>query len=286
MKFEISHSTRYNYRRSVVQSHHLVHLRPRQSPTQRVIRHNLVIDPPAVQRSEMTDYFGNTAVLMRIDDAHLSFAVHATSTVEVLRVPLPDLLASPAFDNPNAEPAAPPDVLQFTCVSRQTPLTPDLAAFAKPSFPPGRPVLAGAMDLTLRIYNEFSFDSTATDVSTPVATVLRSRRGVCQDFAHLSIAALRTLGIPARYVSGYLLTRPPPGQIKLKGTDASHAWISVWSPHTGWIDFDPTNGMIPNGEHITVAYGRDYDDISPISGVLLGGGNQTMSVAVDVEAIA
>lgn len=140
------------------------------------------------------------------------------------------------------------------------------------------------MHLTRRIFEEFTFDPKATDISTPVARVLETRRGVCQDFAHLAIAAHRALGIPARYVSGYLMTRPPPGQAKLKGADASHAWLSVWSGAQGWVDFDPTNGIIPKGEHITLAYGRDYDDISPISGVLLGGGDQSMSVAVDVEA--
>ena len=158
--------------------------------------------------------------------------------------------------------------------------------FAKDSFPARRPILAGVMDLTARIFHEFKFDPTATDVSTPIERVLELKRGVCQDFAHLAIAALRSLGLPARYVSGYLLTRPPPGQMKLAGTDASHAWLSVWAPQTGWIDFDPTNGIIPSGEHITVAYGRDYEDISPVSGVLLGGGEQTMTVAVDVESIA
>ena len=137
-------------------------------------------------------------------------------------------------------------------------------------------------DLTQRIYADFIFDSTATDISTPVSHVLRERRGVCQDFAHLAITCLRGFGLPARYVSGYLLTYPPPGMEKLQGADASHAWISVWTPEVGWVDFDPTNGVIPSDEHITVAYGRDYDDVSPISGVLLGGSRQTMTVAVDV----
>ena len=141
------------------------------------------------------------------------------------------------------------------------------------------------MDLTRRIFQEFTFDGRATDLSTPVSTVLKIRRGVCQDFAHLAIAACRSMGVPARYVSGYLMTRPPPGQIKLKGADASHAWLSVWCPKHGWIDFDPTNGVVPAGEHITLAYGRDYEDISPISGVLLGGGDQTMRVEVDVEPV-
>ena len=139
-----------------------------------------------------------------------------------------------------------------------------------------------ALDLTQRIYHDFTFDSTATDISTPVSHVLQERRGVCQDFAHLAITCLRGLGLPARYVSGYLLTYPPPGMEKLKGADASHAWISVWAPEAGWVDFDPTNGIMPAEEHITVAHGRDYDDVSPISGVLLGGSGQEIDVAVDV----
>ena len=157
--------------------------------------------------------------------------------------------------------------------------------YARPSFPPDRPVLEAANDLTQRMYADFIFDSTATDISTPVSHVLRNRRGVCQDFAHVAITCLRALGLPARYVSGYLLTLPPPGMEKLQGADASHAWISVWAPEVGWVDFDPTNGVIPTDSHITVAYGRDYDDVSPVSGVLLGGRDQRMTVAVDVTPV-
>ena len=290
MKFEVSHRTTYRYRRPVVQSHHLVHLRPRQLALQRVIHHSLLIDPAPAHQTEMTDTFGNAATLLRIEDEHSEFVVHARSTVEVTRPPAADLERTSPFGRV-ASPGVPPggdldpDVLQFTCPSRHTPNSRAIEMFARASFSPGKPVLAGAMDLTIRIFREFKFDPTATDVSTPVLRVLVMKRGVCQDFAHLALAALRALGLPARYVSGYLMTRPPPGQIKLRGTDASHAWFSVWAPETGWVDFDPTNGIIPAGEHITVAYGRDYEDISPVSGVLLGGGDQTMAVAVDVEPV-
>jgi len=143
-------------------------------------------------------------------------------------------------------------------------------------------VLEAAIDLTRRIYADFKFDPAATDISTPVSEVFRQRRGVCQDFAHLALATLRAMRVPARYVSGYILTRPPPGQPKLRGADASHAWVSVWSPETGWVDLDPTNGVVVADEHIAIAWGRDYDDISPISGVLLGGGTHTVAVGVDV----
>ena len=290
MKFEISHRTSYNYRRPVAQSQHLLHLQPRESAQQTVIHHSLLIDPAPVRRTDIRDTFGNPTTLLRIEDEHSEFIVHARSSVEMRPERVPDLAATAAFEELALLAARPSvgvelDVAQFACPSRQTPVSRAIIDFARGSFPPGRPVLSGAMDLTQRIHREFIFDPAATDVSTPVHRVLELRRGVCQDFAHLALASLRSLGIPARYVSGYLLTRPLPGQVKLKGTDASHAWLSVWAPGAGWVDFDPTNGLIPSGEHITVAYGRDYEDIAPISGVLLGGGDQTMSVAVDVEPV-
>jgi transglutaminase-like putative cysteine protease len=161
-------------------------------------------------------------------------------------------------------------------------LAPELADFARASFHPRRPLLDAAIDLMHRIHDEFRFDPSATTITTPVSRVLEERHGVCQDFAHLQISCLRALGLPARYVSGYLLTYPAPGMEKLQGADASHAWISVWAPEAGWVDFDPTNGIIPADEHITVAYGRDYNDVSPISGLLLGGNRQKMTIAVDV----
>lgn len=290
MKFEVCHRTAYAYGTPVAQSHHLVHLRPRQRPGQRVLHHSLLIEPAPVSSTEITDFFGNAAALLRIEDEHTELVVHARSTVEVEAAPPPDLSGGAAWEV-IAEPAArtngPIDIAirQFVCRSRHVPISREIRDFALLSFPPRRPLLAGTMDLTRRIFTQFAFDPRATDVSTPVAHVLETKRGVCQDFAHLAIAALRAIGLPARYVSGYLMTRPPPGQAKLAGADASHAWLSVWSPEAGWVDFDPTNGIVPTGEHITLAYGRDYDDISPISGVLLGGGDQTMSVAVDVDLV-
>lgn len=290
MKFEVSHRTTYSYRAPVAQSHHLVHLTPRQTPSQTVIHRSLLIEPAPVSNTEIVDVFGNTATLLRIEDEHTEFVVHARSTIEIAQSQPPDVGKGTAWEDVAAPPrltAVPIDLdaRQFVCRSRHVPVSREIRDFALLSFPQRRPVLAGAMDLTQRIFKEFAFDPKATDVSTPVASVLEIKRGVCQDFAHLAIASLRAVGIPARYVSGYLMTRPPLGQAKLKGADASHAWLSVWSPDSGWVDFDPTNGIIPVGEHITLAYGRDYDDISPIGGVLLGGGDQTMSVAVDVDPI-
>jgi len=291
MKYDISHRTTYNYANPVARSHHILHLCPRESERQRVIKHSLLVEPAPLGRSEITDYFGNTAELLRIDEEHHEFVVHARSTVDVTAPGVVALELSSPWDADGRDGATfsgltDPDVAQFKCHSRQTPITRDVVDFARDLFPAGRPVLEGTMELTRRIFETFAFDPVATDISTPIAHVLANKRGVCQDFAHLSIAVLRSYGVPTRYVSGYLLTMPPPGQLKLKGADASHAWISVWSREFGWVDFDPTNGIIPSRDHITLAIGRDYDDVSPISGVLLGGGKQTMAVAVDVELAA
>ena len=287
MIYDVSHRTAYAYRKPVLQSQHLVHLAPLEGPRQRVLRHSLLVEPAPSSNTERTDYFGNGMAVMTIDDEHSELVVHARSTVEVWAPdpPMPGL--STPWEQVTAK-ARRGDggldvgVLQFVSASPHTRTVAEAIQYARPSFAPGRPILEAALDLTRRIYEDFTFDSTATDISTPVSHVLQERRGVCQDFAHLAITCLRGHGLPARYVSGYLLTYPPPGMEKLQGADASHAWLSVWAPESGWVDFDPTNGVMPSNEHITVAYGRDYDDVSPISGVLLGGSRQAMSVAVDV----
>jgi transglutaminase-like putative cysteine protease len=178
------------------------------------------------------------------------------------------------------------DAQQFLYDSPYVTIDDDTYEFVRECFPPGRPILAGVMDLTSRIFKEFTYEGGVTDVSTPVKDVLKARKGVCQDFAHVEIAALRSLGLPARYISGYLLTHPPEGQEKLVGADASHAWLSAWCPGLGWIDFDPTNNCIPNDEHITLAWGRDYGDVSPINGFMVGGGHHTPTVSVDVSPVS
>jgi transglutaminase-like putative cysteine protease len=180
----------------------------------------------------------------------------------------------------------PLDVLEFVFYSAAIPASADLEAYAGASFPPGRPLLDAVLDLTRRIHEEFTFDPKATTVATPLAEVFSSRRGVCQDFARLEIACLRSLGLPARYVSGYLETVPPPGRSRLLGADASHAWVAVYCPEAGWIHVDPTNNLLPSRTHVTVAWGRDYYDVSPIHGVILGGGNHTLRVNVDVLRLA
>jgi transglutaminase-like putative cysteine protease len=288
MMFDVSHRTSYSYSKPVLQSEHRVHMTPRPGPRQTVHRHSLLIEPAPSSNVAITDYFGNASAILTIEDEHSELIIHARSTVEVQ----PSDLPMPAASTPWEQVAAKArrngsldiGVLQFTSTSRHTRIVREAVDYARPSFTPQRPILQAALDLTQRIYEDFTFDSTATDISTPVSYVLQERRGVCQDFAHLALTCLRAFGLPARYVSGYLLTYPPPGMEKLQGADASHAWLSVWSPEAGWVDFDPTNGIIPTNEHITVAWGRDYEDVSPISGVLLGGSRQKMTVAVDVTA--
>jgi transglutaminase-like putative cysteine protease len=288
MIFEVSHRTGYTYAKPVLRSEHLVYLTPQSGPQQTLQRHSLLIEPAPSANIPLRDYFGNNSQILQIDDEHSEFVIHARSTVEVheRNLPMPQLSASWEQVTAKARRANGEleiGVLQFASMSRHTRIVPSVIDYARPSFPPGRPILEAALDLTQRIYRDFTFDSTATDISTPIAHVLEERRGVCQDFAHLAIACLRCRGLPARYVSGYLLTYPPPGMEKLRGADASHAWLSVWAPEVGWVDFDPTNGIMPSREHITLAYGRDYDDVSPISGVLLGGSKQSIDVAVDMS---
>jgi transglutaminase-like putative cysteine protease len=287
MIFEVSHKTVYRYTAPVAQSHHLVHLAPRPHERQRVLRHGLVIAPNPAQRTDFTDYFGNPASAVAIEEGHSELLIHSRILVEVSPPPAIDPVASMPWEDVAKRLATSRgqqnlDVAQYIPPSHHTPPCQALLAFAKPSFPPRRGVLACAMDLTRRIYGEFTYDAAATDVATTIGALLKLRRGVCQDFAHLLIAAFRVMGLPARYVSGYLLTHPPAGQERMVGADASHAWVSVWDPEAGWVDFDPTNNMIPADEHITIAYGRDFQDVSPVTGVLLGGGSHHVDVAVDV----
>jgi transglutaminase-like putative cysteine protease len=287
MIYDVSHRTTYAYRKPVLKSEHVLHLTPLDGERQRVIRRSLLVEPAPSASAERVDYFGNAMSILAIDDEHSELVVHARSTVKVEAAKRPTLALSAPWEQVagkavGADGGIDIGILQFVSASPHTHFIAEAVDYARPSFPPGRPILEAVFDLTQRIFKEFTFDHTATDISTPVSHVLQERRGVCQDFAHLAITCIRALGLPARYVSGYLLTYPPPGMAKLKGADASHAWISVWAPEAGWVDFDPTNGIMPSDEHITVAHGRDYDDVSPISGVLLGGSRQTMTVAVDV----
>ncbi|MBU2580463.1 MAG: transglutaminase family protein [Alphaproteobacteria bacterium] len=283
-RYQISHRTSYEYGSPVVQSNHLLHLAPREFDHQRVMRHNLIIEPAPAWRSERVDYFGNPITLISVEDEHSELSVNALSEIEVKAAQQPNFSRSGAWESVAQQ--MPSNVAQFACASQLAAPTPALHEFARPSYPNGAPNLEGARALMERIFREFRFDNTTTDVSTPVEQVLAQKSGVCQDFAHLMIGSIRSLGLPARYMSGYILTHPPEGQIKLEGSDASHAWVSVWDPAAGWVDFDPTNNLVNSPEHIAIAYGRDFADVSPISGILLGGGKHSVSVAVDVIPVA
>jgi transglutaminase-like putative cysteine protease len=290
MIFEVSHKTTCLYTAPVALAHHLVHLAPRPHERQRIMHQSISVSPDPTSRNDFTDYFGNPASTVAIQSRHSKLLIHSKSVVEVTAPEAIDLAESMPWDRLAAELAPPkkiadPDAVQFLMPSRHTAITEDLIAFAQPTFKPDRPIMECAHDLMRRIYTEFAYDAAATDIATTTDELLRIRRGVCQDFAHLLIAAMRAFGLPARYVSGYLLTHPPEGKERLVGADASHAWVSVWSPDAGWVDFDPTNDLIPRDEHITIAYGRDFQDVSPVTGILLGGGAHDADVAVDVKPI-
>ena len=287
MIFDVSHKTLYRYSQPVVKSQHVTHIAPRTLTTQAVRHHSLIVEPAPASRIDSADAFGNRIGILDIDVPHRELILHARSVVETMARPTVDFDHGTPWDRlddglGSASGGLDLEASLYRCASRFTPFSLDIADFAATVFQPGQSTVGAAMDLTRRIFRDFRFDPAATDVSTPIAHVLSKRRGVCQDFAHLALACCRIKRVPARYVSGYIKTRPAPGQVKLQGADASHAWISVWSPVAGWVDFDPTNGIVANEEHITLAYGRDYHDVAPISGVLLGGGEHTVSVAVDV----
>jgi transglutaminase-like putative cysteine protease len=291
MRYDVRHCTTYRYSQPVSISHHVLRLAPRPCKHQVLHESSIDVSPQPAVRSDSLDYFGNPVTYLTIQEQHEQLVIEARSLIDVTAPPP----RAPSQTTPwerifgQLERSRSADglaTLQFAFDSPYTRATANLAAYARDSFTPGRPVLEAACDLTRRIHRDFRYDSAATDVSTPVDEVFRLRRGVCQDFAHLELACLRALALPARYVSGYLLTRPPPGQPKLVGSDASHAWISVWCPEAGWVDLDPTNDTLVRDEHVTLAWGRDYGDISPINGVIFGGGDHGVEVAVDVTPSA
>ncbi len=290
MIYRISHRSSYLYTLPVSVSHHVLHLAPRDCGWQVNRSHAVTVHPaPAVSRSGM-DYFGNPTTFLTVQERHTNLVFHAESTIEVLPRERPDPAATvpwegvyPMLSADSSDEGL--ETFQFAFPSPFTAAPAGLAEYALESFTPGRPILEAALDLTRRIHRDFRYDPEATTVSTPLAEVLAARHGVCQDFAHLEIAALRELGLPARYVSGYLRTRPPAGRDRLVGADASHAWLALWCPGHGWIDLDPTNNLVPGIEHITIAWGRDYGDVSPVRGVIVGGGDHEVEVAVDVRPI-
>jgi transglutaminase-like putative cysteine protease len=282
MQYDVTHTTEYDYTESVVVAHHVARLKPRDLPQQECVSHELAIAPAPAVTSTHEDYFGNLVTIVAVQGAHTSLVIRARSTVTITALDLPQPSATPPWETAADRDAIPFDAVEFVYDSTSSRSQFVLEPYARASFPPGRPLLEGVLDLTARIHNEFTFDPKATTVATPLTEVFASRRGVCQDFARLEIACLRSLGIPARYISGYMETLPPPGTPRLVGADASHAWLSVHCPGFGWIPVDPTNNVLPSDTHITVAWGRDYNDVSPVRGVILGGGAHDLQVHVDV----
>lgn len=287
MNYLVRHRTIYRYLQDVSTSRHLTHLRPRGTPTQKVTRHVLSVTPNPAQRVRRKDFFGNGVEWLAMDEPHGTLEILAESQVDAHAPAVRDPKAGEPWEavramleRPTGEAAR--DAVQYIFDSPLTAFTAEIATYARMSFLPGRPLLEAAIDLMRRIHADFRYDTTVTDASTPIDRVFEIRAGVCQDLAHVGIAALRSLGLPARYVSGYLLTQPPPGRPRLLGADASHAWFSVFAPPCGWVDLDPTNDLIPSDEHITLAWGRDYADVAPINGVVTGGGDHIIEVGVDV----
>jgi transglutaminase-like putative cysteine protease len=286
MIYDVRHRTIFNYEQSVSVSQHVLHLQPRSSALQTCSEYRLDVTPSPSTQSAASDFFGNTVEFLAIHEPHTHLVIQAKSVVDVRNARETPPAPGAAWESVAARLATGDPkilaVLQFCFESPYIAHDADARTFAQSSFTANRPIVEAVMDLTTRIYDEFEYQGGVSDVSTPVSTVLEMRKGVCQDFAHLEIACLRSLGLAARYVSGYLLTRPAKGEQKLIGSDASHAWVSVWCGDDGWIDFDPTNRLIPRDEHITIGWGRDYGDVSPITGFIVGGGNHSVSVGVDV----
>jgi transglutaminase-like putative cysteine protease len=241
-----------------------------------------------MHRVEGSDHYGNGVAWLSIEAPHEALEVVLDAIVEVGFRPPPDAAATPPWEAVRDAALRPEgwDAAEFALPSPLAPAEPAAGAYVAASFAPGRPILAGLLDLIARIKRDFAFKPGVTTVSTPVAQVLSLRAGVCQDFAHLMIAGLRALGLPARYCSGYVRTRPPPGQARRQGADQSHAWVGCWlGPDLGWVDLDPTNDLIVGDEHVLLGWGRDFADVSPVKGILLGGGRQVLEVSVDlVEA--
>jgi transglutaminase-like putative cysteine protease len=289
MIYDVTHRTQIKYEESVSEAHHVLHLMPRNLDRQQRIAFVLNIQPEPSQLAASEDFFGNGIHHLAIHEPHDELSVDSRSRVDVLAPAIFDLDSGADWESVAAAIASGEsptrDAQQFIYDSPQITVSRAVHDYACQSFVAGRPLLAAAMDLTRRIFEEFEYQGGVSDVSTPVARVLEMRRGVCQDFAHLAIACLRSLGLAARYVSGYLLTHPPPGQPRLVGADASHAWLAVWAGDLGWVEFDPTNNLMPGDEHITVGWGRDYSDVSPTNGFIVGGGAHEVSVAVDVSPV-
>jgi transglutaminase-like putative cysteine protease len=290
MKYKITHRTTYKYKYPVSVGNHVACLKPRSLPHHQAVQTELLVHPTPVTRTDRVDYFGNLLCFFTVQEPHRELVVEARSDVTL--APSAKSAPEPAIPWEEAAASLPTDqspegleAYQFGFESPRIRIRPEFAAYALQSFTPRRPMPEALMDLTTRIYKDFRFDAKVTNVRTPPEEVFKKRRGVCQDFAHVQIACLRSINLAARYVSGYLRTYPPPGRPRLIGADASHAWVSAYCPGRGWLDVDPTNNVIPSDGHVTLAWGRDYGDVSPLRGLVLGGGAHTLKVGVDMEPL-
>jgi len=289
--YDIRHDTTFIYAQPVSVSHQLLRLAPRESPRQQPLHSHLIVEPAPVMRKTRQDFFGNEITYLTVQVPHDRLTIRSASRVDVQPVDLGLLDLGPTWEEVAAALEPPADraaleASQFAFESPYVDIDDDVLAFARETFSVGKPFLTAAMELTAAIFRDFQYEGGVTDIWTPVSEILERRRGVCQDFAHLEIAALRSLGLPARYVSGYLLTHSAVGGERLIGADASHAWVAVWCPSLGWVEFDPTNNLMPSDEHIVLAWGRDYGDVSPTTGIIVGGGAHTVEVGVSVEPVA
>ena len=288
MIYDIKHVTTYEYGSAVTYSNCALRLLPREEAGQIVYASGLEITPRPERMSEQICFFGNRVTSLTIETAHRTLIVATRTSVEIQRDPAPEAAATDPWERVRDEAFAYPSLdrdapAHYLHPSRFVPHYQPATDYARESFPPERPVLAGAKDLMHRIRTQFRYDAKATVVSTPLSEAFLKRHGVCQDFAHIMISGLRGLGLPAAYVSGYIRTIPPPGQKRLEGADATHAWVAVWcGPRHGWVGLDPTNDIMIGDDHIILAKGRDYADISPVAGIILGSKEQDVDVKVDV----
>lgn len=290
-KYRILHRTSYWYEADVSSSYGRMRLLPRDLARQTCLESSIFVDPSPGDHSQYLDIFGNRVDYVSLHDPHRTLTITAESIVEVEAPPPLPLAGNVAWEtvaNTIGKVGGDEDVLavQFSLDSPLIKASEQFEKYARPSFTPGRPMVEAVIDLSSRIYRDFDFKQWETTVDTPIEEVFAKRKGVCQDFAHIGIACLRSMGLPARYVSGYLETDPPPGSVRLVGADVSHAWFSAFVPGAGWIDVDPTNDVVPGQRHIVTAFGRDYTDVSPFSGVIYTRGRtSSLEVVVDVLAL-
>ena len=286
MLYRVTHKTVYDYGDTVPECFNIVRLNPRPIFDQACIKHELEINPPPDDLVRREDFFGNQIEQFSIHVRHESLSVTAINHIGVTKRAYPEFETTPAWETiANVDPTSDLLATHFSRNSPRISFNQSIEEYSRQSFTPNRPIAEAALDLTKRIFEDFEFDPDATTVSTPIDEVYHKRAGVCQDFAHFQIACFRSLNLPSRYVSGYLRTIPPPGKDRLIGADASHAWTSIYCGDAGWFDFDPTNNLVPETDHITIGWGRDYSDVCPIQGVFTGGGQTVMKVSVDVAPV-